>query len=73
MTNIILHCYNPIHNKNSSKEYEYANINTKLHHNEMTSENVYDGISNIEYELLSSFELAPRFTIMNVDFRLLVI
>ena len=63
-------CYNPIHNKNSSKEYEYANINTKLHHNEMTSENVYDGLSNMEYEVLSSFELAPQFTMINVDFKL---
>ena len=36
----------------------------------MTSENVYDGLSNMEYEVLSSFELAPQFTMINVDFKL---
>ena len=29
-----------------------------------------NGITNINYEVLASFELAPRFTIINVDFTL---
>jgi hypothetical protein len=62
--------FNPKHYKNIQKEYEYANKNTELHHNEMKTGNNTNGISNIEYEVLSSFELAPRFTIVNVDFRL---
>jgi hypothetical protein len=36
----------------------------------MKSGNTSDGISNIEYNVLSTFELAPRFTYINVDFKL---
>ncbi len=62
--------YNPKHYKNIKKEYEYANKNTELHHIEMKTNNANNGLSNIVYEVLSSFELAPKFTIINVDFRL---
>ncbi len=62
--------YNPKHYKNVQKEYECANKNTELHHIEMKTNNNYNGLSNIEYEVLSSFELAPKFTIINVDFKL---
>jgi hypothetical protein len=63
-------CYMPIHNKNIQKEKECAKINTELHNIEMLTGNVYNGLTDIEYEVLSSFELAPRFTIINVDFKL---
>jgi hypothetical protein len=32
--------------------------------------NNMNGLSSIVYEVLSSIELAPRFTIINVDFKL---
>ena len=62
--------FNPKHYKNIEKENMYANKNTELHHIEMKTNNINNGLSSIEYEVLSSFELAPRFTIINVDFRL---
>jgi hypothetical protein len=63
-------CYNPKHYKNVLKELEFASKNTILHNQEMKSGNTSDGISNIEYNVLSTFELAPRFTYINVDFKL---
>jgi hypothetical protein len=63
-------CYSPKHYRNVLKEYECANKNTELHHIEMKTNNSNNGLSDIEYEVLSSFELAPRFTIINVDFKL---
>lgn len=63
-------CYSPKHKKNIKKEEECANRNTQLHHIEMNSNNVYNGLSNIEYEVLSSFEMSPRFTLISVDFTL---
>ena len=36
----------------------------------MKTNNPYNGLSNLDYQVLSSFELAPKFTIINVDFRL---
>lgn len=62
--------FNPKHYKNIEKENMYANKNTELHHIEMKTNNANNGLSNIVYEVLSSFELAPKFTIINVDFRL---
>ena len=63
-------CYNPKHYKNMGKENESCKKNTNLHNIEMNTENITNGLSDIEYEVLSSFELAPRFTIINVDFKL---
>lgn len=49
---------------------ESANKNTTFHNQEMKSGDINNGISNIEYEVLASFELAPKFTIINVEFKL---
>jgi hypothetical protein len=64
-------CYNPKHYKNISKEYEYAKINTDLHKQEMSSGIISNGLSSIKYEVISQFELAPRFTLINVDFKVI--
>ena len=58
------------HYRNVSKEHYYTAKNGNLLALEIKSGDSSNGLSNIEYELLSSFELAPRFTIMNVDFKL---
>lgn len=62
-------CHNPVHYR-SPENYEKARINTELHHKEMESGQIVNGLSNLEYTVLSTFELAPRFTIINVDFKL---
>jgi hypothetical protein len=62
--------YLPKHKKDTNKEIESANKNTELHHIELRTNNPYNGLSNIEYEVLASFELAPNFTIINVDFKI---
>ena len=58
------------HYRNVSKQHYYAAKNGNLLDLEIKSGDSSNGLSNIEYEVLSSFELAPRFTIMNVDFKL---
>jgi hypothetical protein len=60
----------PKHNKNLEKEEIYAKQNIKLHNIEINTKKIVNGLSSLEYEVLSSFELAPRFTIINVDFKL---
>lgn len=61
-------CYRPEHYRNK-KEYDYAKKNIELHNQELES-GITNGLSNIEYKVLSSVELAPRFTFINVDFKL---
>jgi len=52
------------------KKHFYTEVNAKqLLHEKQTGDSS-NGLSNIEYKVLSSFELAPRFTILNVDFTL---
>lgn len=63
-------CFFPKHNKNLEKEELCAKKNIELHHKEINTGNVVNGLSNLEYEVLSTFELAPRFTIINADFKL---
>jgi len=58
------------HYRNVSKEHYYTAKNANLLDLEIKSGDSSNGLSNIEYEILSSFELAPRFTIINVDFKL---
>jgi len=58
------------HYRNVSKEHYYTAKNGNLLALEIKSGDSSNGLSNIQYEVLSSFELAPRFTIMNVDFKL---
>lgn len=60
----------PKHLKNINKENDFAKKNTILHHKEVEAQIITNGLSSLEYEVLSSFELAPRFTILNVDFKL---
>ncbi len=62
--------YFPKHIKNLEKEELCAKKNTELHHIEINTGNIVNGLSNLEYEVLSLIELAPRFTVINVDFKL---
>jgi hypothetical protein len=61
-------CYNPVHYRDFAKQGKSTQINTELHHKEMNSGCIVNGLSNLEYNVLSTFELAPRFTIINVYF-----
>jgi hypothetical protein len=62
--------YMPVHKKNINKEEETKKINTKLHNEELITGIASNGLSNIEYNILGLFQLAPKFTIINVDFKL---
>lgn len=61
--------YNPIHYRNIKKETETCKKNTELHQKEVEI-GISNGLFSIEYTVLSSFELVPRFTIINVDFKI---
>lgn len=61
-------CYAPKHVRNLSKEGHTAKRNTELHLQEEQTHEMKNGISNLEYRVLSAFELAPHFTVLNVDF-----
>jgi hypothetical protein len=61
---------NKEHYRNVDKEHFYTAKNGDLLALEKKMGDMSNGLSNIEYEVLSSFELAPRFTIINVDFKL---
>jgi hypothetical protein len=58
------------HYRNNQKEHYYTDKNSKLLDLEKYNKDTSNGLSDLEYEVLSSFELAPRFTILNVDFNL---
>jgi hypothetical protein len=58
------------HYRNVSKEHFFADKNGTLLNLERTKGDNSNGLSSIEYEVLSSFELVPRFTMINVDFKL---
>jgi hypothetical protein len=58
------------HYRNVSKEHFFADKNGTLLNLERTTGDNSNGLSSIEYEVLSSFELVPRFTMINVDFKL---
>lgn len=62
-------CYNPGHSRPDSN-YKSADINTTLYKKELTTKDISNGISDIEYEVISSFELFPNFTVIDVDFKL---
>ena len=59
------------HYRNVPKEHFFASQNGTLFEIEKQTKNTSNGLSNIEYEVLSSLELAPKFTIINVDFKLI--
>lgn len=58
------------HYRNVEKQHFDCSKNGNLLKLEKESGDKSNGLSNIEYTVLSSFELAPRFTIINVDFKL---
>jgi hypothetical protein len=58
------------HYRNAEKQHTDGEKNGLLLKLEKQTKNSSNGISNINYEILSSFELAPRFNIINVDFNL---
>jgi hypothetical protein len=45
-----------------------TNINTEYHKKEVETGNHTNGLSSLRYEVICSIELAPRFTMINVDF-----
>ena len=53
------------------KQHFNCDKNGKLLQKEKDTGDSSNGISSIQYEMLSSCELAPRFTIMNVDFKII--
>jgi len=64
-------CYRPQHYVNYDKQREEATINGKLFDEERQSGIYTNGLSNLQYEVLSQFELMPNFTLINVDFKVL--
>lgn len=58
------------HYRNVEKQHTYCAKNDELTTIERKTRDNSNGLSSIEYTVLSSFELAPRFTIINVDFKL---
>ena len=62
-------CYSPKHYRDYDKQNVSAQKNTSLFYKEKETGDINNGLSNLDYEVISSFELAPRFTILNVDFK----
>jgi hypothetical protein len=61
---------NPNHYRNAEKERASGIKNKDILNNELKNGENLDGLTNIQYEVISSFEMAPRFRILNVDFKL---
>ncbi len=61
---------NKEHYRNVEKEHFYTAKNGDNLILEKQTKNSSNGLSNIEYKVLCSFELAPKFTVINVDFKL---
>jgi hypothetical protein len=57
-------------NPNHNRDLISGKKNQELADKEKNTGNISDGLSNINYEVISSLKLAPRFTIINVDFNL---
>ena len=62
-------CYLPKHQRNVQREEDAAKRNTHQHLQEEQCNTMRNGMSNLDYKVLSTFELAPRFTVINVDFK----
>jgi hypothetical protein len=60
-------CICPVHERHTTQN-NTCNINTALHHEEMKSGKCTNGLSSIQYTLLSTLSYAPLFTLLNVDF-----
>ena len=61
---------NEEHYRSVSQQHQHAAINGNHLEHEMRTSDSSNGLSNIEYKVTSSFEIAPLFTILNVDFTL---
>ena len=61
-------CVCPVHKRNIAKEESYAAHNTSIHHEEMKSGIFKNGLSTIQYTLLSTLDYTPLFKVYNVDF-----
>jgi len=62
-------CICPTHDHHTTRNHTCHN-NTALHHEEMKSGQCTNGLSSIQYTLLSTLDYAPLFTLLNVDFTL---
>ena len=58
------------HYRNVSKQHFFAAKNSDLLALENKTGDSSNGLTDVEYEVLSTFEIAPRFTVINVDFKL---
>ena len=64
-------CINVKHYKNLNKESNEAQENTRLFEEEKQSGTFTNGLSNLQYEVLTQIDLEPNFTMINVDFKVL--
>jgi len=62
-------CICPVHDRHTTQN-NTCNINTALYHEEIKSGQCTNGLSSIQYTLLSTFAYAPLFIVLNVDFTL---
>jgi hypothetical protein len=58
------------HYRYAPKQWESSAKNGKRLETEKVTNDFSNGLTSIDYKVLSSFELAPRFTVLNVDFTL---
>jgi hypothetical protein len=58
------------HYRNIENQHFNCSKNGTLFEKEKLTGDSSNGLSNLEYDILSSFELVPRFTVINVDFKL---
>lgn len=56
------------HGRNPEKQYTDGKKNGLLLQEEKRTNKFTNGLTSLNYKVLSSFELAPRFTVLNVDF-----
>ena len=70
--NDITKCEMPSHKRNLKKEEQSATQNKELHHQERRSGDIRNGIQTLEYQVISTLEIAPRFTVLNVNFQVQV-
>ena len=63
-------CYRPEHFR-LNKDHEQTDNNTELFCKEKDSGNYSNGLSSLQYEVLTQIDLEPNFTMINVDFKVL--
>jgi len=57
------------HYRNPIKQHYFMNLNRDRLNEEKKTGDLSNGLSSLTYEVLSKFEMAPRFTVFNVDFK----